>query len=126
MINSHIRSMTIPLGTMQAVGKIISSCWKIYASWKEKAAKAEQAELEKIIEDLQAGKTLGRRVGESLSRSLQTLKLSSSTLETLRQLDADPIFHVSVADRLMEGSLSPAKLAMLLRESPSGASCPEL
>jgi tetratricopeptide (TPR) repeat protein len=116
--------MTIPPGAMQAAGKIITSCWKIYSVWKERATKAEQAELEKIIEDLQAGKTLGRQVGENLSRSLQSLRLSPSTLETLRLLDADPIFHVSAAECLLAGNLSAPELARLLQESSLGASCP--
>lgn len=111
---------------MQAAFKIVSACWKIYSVWKEKTTKAQRTELDKIIEDLKAGKTLGRRLGESLSRSLQTLRLSPSTLETLRLLDADPIFHGSAAECLLAGNLSLAELARLLRESSSGASCPVL
>lgn len=113
--------MTTAFGT---AGKVITSCWKIYSAWKEKATQAEQAELEKIIDDLQAGKTLGRRAGESLARSLQSLKLSPSTLEKLRQLEADTVFHTSAADHLLHGSLSTKKLARLLQECSSGVTCP--
>ena len=109
---------------MQAAGKIITACWKIYSAWREKATKEQREELEKIIQELQAGKTLEHRVGESLSRSLQSLRLSAITLETLRRLDSDQIFHSKAAQCLAEGCLSSEEFARLLRDFTSSASCP--
>ncbi len=109
--------MTIPPGTEQLVGKILIASGKIYAAWKEKAEKLQQAEIDQLIASMQSSKPLGRRVEESLSRSLQSLRLSDQTLEALRTLDSDQVFHSEMATRLAGGRLSAVELAQILRDS---------
>jgi tetratricopeptide (TPR) repeat protein len=109
--------MTIPPGSEKIAIKILEVTWKIYTAWREKGDKKQQAEIDKLVESIQASKPLGRRVGESLSRSLQSLRLSDKTLNALRALDGDQVFHDEVGKRLSEGQLSAADFSQILREA---------
>lgn len=109
--------MEISATTLKVGYKILSSTWQIYAAWEKKADESQREELERLIAEIQQTKPLGQRIGESLSRSLQSLRLSDGTLDALRKLDADPLFHDNVALCLAKGTLSIQQLSELIQES---------